>query len=160
MFGLAHKQCNGIIEGWLRCHTSESKGRFLVNNILFGTAWCVVMTEIQFSLIKQITIEPPEHLLTSHPLHRITSHFCLTPHPTPPHLPPTPPQSGRHMCITLKWISKVEKLDVWKELFRANFVRKFQFRPVHYLILAKQKWFFNILIRRLYFENLNDGTMA
>ena len=36
---LAHKQCNGIINGRLHCLTSNSKGRFLVNNILmFGSA--------------------------------------------------------------------------------------------------------------------------
>ena len=29
------KQCNGIIKGWLHCLTSESKGRFLANNILY-----------------------------------------------------------------------------------------------------------------------------
>ena len=34
LFDLVHKQCNGIIEGWLHCLTSESKGRFLVNNLL------------------------------------------------------------------------------------------------------------------------------
>ena len=48
---LAQKQCNGIIKGWLHYLMSESKGRFLVNNILL--AWCLVMAQIQFSLIKQ-----------------------------------------------------------------------------------------------------------
>ena len=39
LLNLAHRQCNGIIKGWLYCLTSESKGRFLVNNILmFGSA--------------------------------------------------------------------------------------------------------------------------
>ena len=37
-FYLAHKQCNGIIKGWLYCLTSESKGRFLVNMLMFGSA--------------------------------------------------------------------------------------------------------------------------
>ena len=37
LFDLAHKQCNGIIKGWLHCLTSGSKERFLVNNILFGS---------------------------------------------------------------------------------------------------------------------------
>ena len=31
---LAHKKCNGIIKGCRHCLTSESKGRFLVNDIL------------------------------------------------------------------------------------------------------------------------------
>ena len=35
LFDLPHKQCNGIIKGWLHCLTSESKGRFLVNNKLY-----------------------------------------------------------------------------------------------------------------------------
>ena len=53
---------NGIIKGWLHCLTSESKGRFLVNDILiFGSAWCLVMAEIQFSLIKKTKIGRPEH---------------------------------------------------------------------------------------------------
>ena len=43
---------------------------------------------------KKIKIGRPEHSLTPHPLRPITSHFCLTPHPS------SPPQSGRHMCIT------------------------------------------------------------
>ena len=48
LFDLAHKQCICIIKGWLHCLTSESEGRFLVNILL---AWCLVMTQIQFSLI-------------------------------------------------------------------------------------------------------------
>ena len=53
LFDLAHKQSNGIIKGWLHCLTSESKGRFLVNNtLMFGTAWCMVMVQIQFFSIK------------------------------------------------------------------------------------------------------------
>ena len=52
LFYLAHKQCNGMIKGLLHCLTLESKGKFLVNNILiFGSAWCLVMAQIQFSLI-------------------------------------------------------------------------------------------------------------
>ena len=38
LFDLAHKQSNGIIKGWLRCLMSESKGKFLVNNILINLA--------------------------------------------------------------------------------------------------------------------------
>ena len=38
LFNLAHKQCNDIIKGWFYFLTSELKGRFLVNNILFGSA--------------------------------------------------------------------------------------------------------------------------
>ena len=49
LFNLAHKQRNGIIKGWLHFLTSEAKGRLLVNNILL--AWCLVMTQIQFSLM-------------------------------------------------------------------------------------------------------------
>ena len=50
LFDLAHKQCIGIIKGWLHCLESETKakGRFLANNILL--AWCLVMTQIQLSL--------------------------------------------------------------------------------------------------------------
>ena len=48
---------------------------------MFGSAWCLVMAKIQFSLIKKIKIGHPEHLLTPQLL--ITSHFCLT----PPHFP-------------------------------------------------------------------------
>ena len=72
MFDLARRQCSGIIEGWLHCLTSESKGRFPANNILL--AWCLVIVQIQFFLIK---IGRPEHSLTPHPLHPITYHFDL-----------------------------------------------------------------------------------
>ena len=53
LFDLAHKQCSGMIKGWFHCMTSESEGRFLVNNILFGLSWSLVMAQIQFSLIKK-----------------------------------------------------------------------------------------------------------
>ena len=105
LFDLAHKQCNGIIKGWLHCLTPKSKGRFLVNNMLmFCSAWCLVMAQIQFSLIKKAKTGRPESSLTPHPLHPITYHFFLTP---PPPLPLTHThththtcQSGHHMCIT------------------------------------------------------------
>ena len=55
LLDLAHKQCNDFIKGWLHCLTSESKGRFLANNILiFDSSWCLVMAQIQFSLIKKM----------------------------------------------------------------------------------------------------------
>ena len=41
---------NDIIARWIHCLTSESKERFLVNNILFGSVGRLVMVEIQFSL--------------------------------------------------------------------------------------------------------------
>ena len=72
LFDLARRQCNGVIEGWLHCLTSESKGRFPANNILL--AWFLVIVHIQFFLIK---IGRLEHSLTPHPLHPITSHFDL-----------------------------------------------------------------------------------
>ena len=50
-FDLVHKQCNDIIKGWLHFLASESKRRFLANNILL--ALCLVMEQIQFSLIKK-----------------------------------------------------------------------------------------------------------
>ena len=53
LFDLAHKQYNAFIKGWLHCLTWDSKGRFLINNILtFGSTWCLVMVQLQFSLIK------------------------------------------------------------------------------------------------------------
>ena len=62
LFDLAHKQCNGIIKGWLHCLTSELKVRFLVNNTLLA---CLVIAQIQFSLIKQIRTGRPAHSLQS-----------------------------------------------------------------------------------------------
>ena len=38
----------------------------------------LVMVQIQLSFIKEMMIGHPEHLLTPHPLHPITSHFSLT----------------------------------------------------------------------------------
>ena len=37
---LAQKQCNGIIKRWLHCLTSESKGKFIFNNILMFDSAC------------------------------------------------------------------------------------------------------------------------
>ena len=62
---LAHKECNGIIKGWFYCLMSESKRRFLANNILLP--WCLVMAQIQFSLIKKINIGRPEQSLIPTP---------------------------------------------------------------------------------------------
>ena len=61
LFDLAHKQCDGIIQWWF------SIGRFLANNILMfdsDSAWCLIMAQIQFSLIKKKdwtsrTLAPP-----------------------------------------------------------------------------------------------------
>ena len=61
-FDLAHKQCNIIIKGWFNCLTSASKGRFLANNIL--SEWCLVMAQIQFSLINLWRTVPTIFLLS------------------------------------------------------------------------------------------------
>ena len=58
----------------LHCHTSEWKGRFLINNILFGLAWCE----------KKITTGLPEHLLT--PLSPTSENISSLPYPQPPTL--------------------------------------------------------------------------
>ena len=58
-----------IIKGWLHCLTSESKGRFHVNNILiFSSAWYLIMAQIQFSLIKK-EIGRLEHSLLHMAIH-------------------------------------------------------------------------------------------
>ena len=82
----------------------QSIGRFFVNNILmFDSAWCLVMAQTQFSVIKKIKIGSPEDLLPPTLLRSTTSNFCLAP---TPHLP----QNGRHMCIT-SYKSKSNHLD-------------------------------------------------
>ena len=104
LFDLAHKQCSSIIKGWLHCLTSESIGRFLTNNniLMFDSAWCLFIAQIQLSLIKKIKIGCPKYSLP----------FPPPPPRTPDNIsflpsPPSPPpysnpfsQSGRHMCIT------------------------------------------------------------
>ena len=45
--------------------------------------WCLVMVQIQFSLIKKIKAGRPEHSLSPHPLSPITSYFCHTSQPPP-----------------------------------------------------------------------------
>ena len=89
LFDLAYKKCNGIIKGWRHCHTSEWKGRFLVNNKLFGSAWCGVMAEICFSLLKKIKIGHPEHLLIPTPYVQYLIFALLSPPSPPPFLPHT-----------------------------------------------------------------------
>ena len=44
LFRVAHKQCNRIIKRWVHCLTSELK------------AWCLVIAQIQYSLIKKLKI--------------------------------------------------------------------------------------------------------
>ena len=61
---------NGIIKGWFHCLALVSKRRFLVNNVLmFGSAWCLGMVQIQFSLIHQKKIGHLEHFLIPPPPH-------------------------------------------------------------------------------------------
>ena len=67
--------CNGIIKRWLHYLMSVSKERFLGNILMFGSVWCLVMAEIQFSLIKKINKD-------------WTSRTLANP-PTPPPPPPT-----------------------------------------------------------------------
>ena len=59
------------------------------------STWCMVMTQIQFSLIKRIKIGRPEHSLPSPPTF---ANISFWPYRSPT---PYPLQSGRHMCITL-----------------------------------------------------------
>ena len=82
LFDIAYKQCNCIIKGWLYCLTSESKGRFLLNNIFFGSTWCLVMAQIQFFLIKTIKIGRPEHSLIPNPL--TYDNISFVPYPPSP----------------------------------------------------------------------------
>ena len=49
---LAHKQCSGIIKGWLHCLTSSQK-EDLLSILLFGSVWCLFIAQIQFSLMKK-----------------------------------------------------------------------------------------------------------
>ena len=42
LFDLAHTQANGVIKGWLHCLTTESKGRFVINNII--NVWLNMMS--------------------------------------------------------------------------------------------------------------------
>ena len=85
LFNLVHKQCNGIIKGWLHCLASESIRRFLVNNVLmFDSARCLVNAQIQFSFIKKIRTGLPEHSLPPATSDNIS--FLSTappPHPLP-----------------------------------------------------------------------------
>ena len=87
--------CSGIIKGWLHCLTSESQGRFLVNNVLmFGSAWCLVSAQIQFSLIKKIRIGRSGHSLIPHT--PASDNIRFLPYHSHPFLPPL-----------LKWASYV-----------------------------------------------------
>ena len=80
-----------IIKGWLHCLTSESKRRFLVNNILFSSAWCLVMAQIQFSLIKK-RFGAQNACCTPEPLYIRKRPIFILPLPHPhPHTPPNPP---------------------------------------------------------------------
>ena len=109
---------------------AESKGRFLVNNILL--AWCLVMAQIQFSLIKKIKIGRPEHLLTPSPHSPTSDNISVLPyHPLPPS--PHPHQSGRHMCITPHWLFCI----LVTFLKTVSIVRHYFFEPAFETILWK-----------------------
>ena len=71
LFDLAHKQCNDIIKGWLHYLTSESTGRFFVNNVWLRMSGHGA-NPIFFNEKK---IGRPEHSLNLHLLRPIISHF-------------------------------------------------------------------------------------
>ena len=77
---------------------------------MFGSAWCLVMVQIQFSLMKKIKIGRPKYLLTPFPPPCTTAKISFLPYlPNPP---PPPPQSGRH--IFLEFLEDlVMKFAVW-----------------------------------------------
>ena len=86
LFDLAYKQCSGIFEVWLCCLSSESKRRFLVNDILiiyvclsmmFGHGVNPVFFDKRIKDWTSRTLVNP-----THPLHPVTSHFCLSPSPS------------------------------------------------------------------------------
>ena len=113
------------------CLTSEPRGRLIVNNILmFGSAWCLVMVQIQFSLIKKNKIGSSEHSLTpphppNHltlPLRPITSYLCLRITPKAPiifHL---------HIYLYLQgllWTGPTLKLALFIVLYKTNIENNF-----------------------------------
>ena len=87
---------------------------------MFGSAWYLVITQIQFSLIKKTKIGRPEHSLTPHsPLSNNIS--FLPHHPTPP--PPPPFLKVDVICVSPLIIKKKEKLK--QECFiRYNYYTK------------------------------------
>ena len=104
-FDLAYKQCNGNIKGWLHCLTSESKGRFLVNNILLGSACSLVMAQIQLRnkdwTSRTLTNPSPP---TSNNMSFLP--YLFTPHP-PPH-----PHKHTHTAVKVDVILLTLKLHV------------------------------------------------
>ena len=96
-------QSNGIIKGWFHCLTRASMRRFLVNNILmFDSAWCLVVAQIQFSLIKKrLDVQNSCYTPTPSKHTRLSMSDNISFLPGPPLLTSQPPpQSERHMCIT------------------------------------------------------------
>ena len=77
LFNLAYKQCSGIFEVWLCCLSSESKRRFLVNDILIINVWLSMMfghgaNPVFFD--KRIKDWTSRTLVNpTHPLHPVTS---------------------------------------------------------------------------------------
>ena len=88
-----------IIKGWLHCLTSESKRRFLVNNALFGSTWYLVMTQIQFSLIKK-RFDAQSTCCSPEPLYVQKRPIFILPLPHPhPHTSHPPPSKLNVICV-------------------------------------------------------------
>ena len=79
--------------------------------MLFGST-CLVMEEIQFSLIKKIKIGRPEHSLTPRP-HTSDNISFLSSSPTPPLLPSMWTSYVYHPLSTEKTIEAVKKLVIF-----------------------------------------------
>ena len=85
-----------IINRWLHCLTSESKGRFPVNDIfMFGSAWRLVMLQIHPPLLRPITP-------------------CFA-------LPPPPPPSSKWTSYVYLPICKINVFSRGKNIIQINF---------------------------------------
>ena len=115
-----------IIKGWLHCLTSESKRRFLVSNILFGSAWCLVIAQIQFSLINKIGRS--EHLL----------------HPPPPS--PNPSKSDKDPFLSYPnpriWAKEYEQK--FQHSQGQYFVQNVTVWPLHSLSQIMREFHWNV----------------
>ena len=85
-YGTTTSPCMWTNEIKTKTKAKPSHVTFKYNISTFGSAWCLFMAQIQFSLIKRIKIGCPEHSLPLTTLRPIISHFCLN--PTPPHPSP------------------------------------------------------------------------
>ena len=99
---------------------------------MFGSAWCLVMAQIQFSLIKKIKIGRPEHSLTY-------DNISFFPYPLPPLKLDIICVSPLTQCVENPVLFKTRELNMLTLFNRKKIISKFSIARNFFVL--KMNWY-------------------